>query len=72
MEKKNVQFKPETLELVNKIVKRYPVGKHKSALLPVLHLAQAEFDGWLSPEVMDHVAEVLNRELPVGRIGSEQ
>ncbi len=42
-----------------KIIARYPEGKHKSALIPILHLAQAEFDGWLSPEVMDYVASIL-------------
>lgn len=41
------------------MIARYPEGKHKSALIPVLHLAQAEFGGWLSTETMDHVAEVL-------------
>ncbi len=55
-----MQFSDETLALVHKIIKRYPDGKHKSALLPVLHLAQAEFDGWLSPEVMDYVAGLLS------------
>jgi NADH-quinone oxidoreductase subunit E len=55
-----VQFSDETLTLVNKIIRRYPEGKQKSALLPVLHLAQAEFDGWLSTEVMDYVARVLS------------
>lgn len=45
---------------VEKIIARYPEGKHKSALLPVLHVAQAEFDGWLSPEVMEYVASILN------------
>lgn len=54
------QFKPDTLALVQQIIKRYPEGKHKSALMPVLHLAQAEFDGWLDVPVMDMVAEVLN------------
>lgn len=29
-------------------------------MLPVLHLAQAEFGGWLSPETMDYVASILN------------
>jgi len=53
------QFKPETLALIQEIKKRYPEGKHKSALLPALHLAQAEFDGWLSAPTMDLVAEVL-------------
>src|SRR5687768_4536182 len=54
-----MQFSDETLALVNKIIRRYPEGKQKSALLPVLHLAQAEFEGWLSPAVMDYVAELL-------------
>lgn len=45
---------------VEKIIGRYPADKKKSALLPVLHVAQAEFDGWLSPEVMDYVASILN------------
>ncbi len=48
------------MSLVNKLVKRYPAGKQKSALIPILHIAQAEFDGWLSPEVMDYVASLLN------------
>ena len=55
-----MQFSDETLALVKKIIRRYPEGKQKSALLPVLHLAQAEFDGWLSPEVMDYVASLLS------------
>jgi NADH-quinone oxidoreductase subunit E len=54
-----VKFSDETLALVNKIIRRYPEGRQKSALLPVLHLAQSEFDGWLSPEVMDYVAGLL-------------
>jgi NADH-quinone oxidoreductase subunit E len=55
-----MQFSDETLVLVNKIIRRYPEGKQKSALLPILHLAQAEFDGWLSPAVMDYVAGLLS------------
>jgi len=53
-------FSEETLALVNRIIARYPEGRQKSALLPVLHLAQAEFDGWLSPAVMDYVASLLS------------
>jgi NADH-quinone oxidoreductase subunit E len=53
-------FPEETLALVNRIKARYPEGRQKSALLPVLHLAQAQFDGWLSPAVMDYVASLLN------------
>jgi NADH-quinone oxidoreductase subunit E len=55
-----IVFSDEAMQTVQKIIKRYPEGKHKSALLPVLHIAQAEFGGWLSPETMDYVASVLN------------
>jgi len=55
----DISFKEESLEIIQKITKRYPDGKHKSALIPVLHIAQAEFGGWLSPQTMDLVAEVL-------------
>ena len=41
---------------------RYPEGKQKSALLPVLHMAQEEFGGWLDVPVMDYVASLLNIE----------
>ncbi len=54
-----VKFSEGTLALVNKIIRRYPEGKQKSALLPTLHLAQAEFEGWLSVPVMDYVASLL-------------
>ena len=55
-----IKFDNETLAMVQSIIKRYPEGKHKSALLPLLHLAQAEFDGWLSVPTMDYVASLLN------------
>ena len=65
-----VRFSTETLELANKIISRYPQGKQKSALLPVLHLAQAEFDGWLSTPVMDYVASLLQiKPIEVYEIG---
>ncbi|MCX6239428.1 MAG: NAD(P)H-dependent oxidoreductase subunit E [Bacteroidia bacterium] len=61
MEDKNkiTEFNSETLDLVNRIIKRYPQGKQKSALLPVLHIAQSENNGWLCSETMDYVASLL-------------
>ncbi|MCG9880082.1 MAG: NADH-quinone oxidoreductase subunit NuoE [Bacteroidia bacterium] len=56
----DIKFSEETLAVAKKIMARYPEGKQKSALIPLLHLAQAEFDGWLSPETMDYVASLLN------------
>lgn len=54
-----VQFNDTQLEEFNRLVARYPYDKRKSALLPVLHLAQESFGGWLSAEVMDYVASLL-------------
>ncbi|MEI6817544.1 MAG: NAD(P)H-dependent oxidoreductase subunit E, partial [Bacteroidota bacterium] len=54
------KFSDEAIALTNKIIKRYPEGRQKSALLPLLHLAQAENKGWLSVEAMDYVAGLLN------------
>lgn len=59
MSNTEIKFSEESLALVNKIISRYPQGKQKSALLPILHVAQAEFDGWLSAPVMDYVASIL-------------
>lgn len=55
-----IKFSDEAMKTVETIISRYPQGKQKSALLPVLHVAQAEFGGWLSPETMDYVASILS------------
>ncbi len=57
-----IQFSAEKLNKVSEIVSRYPSGRQKSALLPVLHLAQEEFGGWLDTPVMDYVAGLLKIE----------
>ena len=57
-----IKFSEEKLKKVSEIIQRYPEGKQKSALLPVLHLAQDEFGGWLDTPVMDYVATLLSIE----------
>lgn len=57
---KKIEFSPEAMAIVEKYINKFPEGKSKSALISILHLAQAEFDGWLSPAVMDYVASILN------------
>jgi NADH-quinone oxidoreductase subunit E len=54
-----IAFTTETMDYVQSIINRYPEGKQKSALIPILHVAQAEFDGWLSVPTMDYVASIL-------------
>lgn len=55
-----VKFSDEAMAEIQRYISHYPEGRQKSAILPILHIAQAEFGGWVSPEVMDKVAEILN------------
>lgn len=57
---KKIEFSEENLKKVQEIIARYPEGKQRSAILPVLHLAQKEFDGWLDVPTLDYVAELLD------------
>lgn len=56
-----IAFTPERQRRVDQMIANYPEGRQKSALLPVLHVAQDQW-GWLSSEVMDHVAQLLDIE----------
>ncbi len=46
----------DNVALATEIIGRYP--RPKSALIPLLHLAQ-EQDGWLAPDAMEHLAELV-------------
>ncbi len=46
----------DNVELAKEIIGRYP--RPKSALIPLLHLAQ-EQDGWVTDEAMEHLAELV-------------
>lgn len=54
-----VEFTPERLKIAQEMIARYPAERQKSALLPLLHLAQEQW-GWLSPEVMDYIGRMLD------------
>ena len=58
-EGKQVAFTPAVLNKVHCLMERYPEGRQKSALLPVLHIAQEELGGYLSVDTMDYVASLL-------------
>ena len=49
------RFSTENLAVAHDIVARYP--RKKSALIPLLHLAQ-EQDGWVTTDAMEHIAEL--------------
>jgi NADH-quinone oxidoreductase subunit E len=63
-QKQNIEicFSEATLEKVRQIIARYPEGKQKSALLPLLHIAQEEFGGYVSVDIMDYIARLLTVE----------
>ena len=54
-----IKFSEKSMQEVQRIISFYPEGKQKSAVIPVLHLAQQEFGGWLSADTMDYVATLL-------------
>ncbi len=54
------EFSPEAMAEVQRIIKLFPEGKQKSALMRILHLAEEEFGGWLSVPTMNYVAGLLN------------
>ncbi|SFC57469.1 NADH-quinone oxidoreductase subunit E [Parapedobacter composti] len=60
-ENEPVVFTDEMLGKFAEIVARYPEGRQKSALLPILHEVQAQY-GWLSVPAMDSVAAYLELE----------
>ena len=59
-ENQEIGFSEPVLKKVIKLISRYPEGRQKSAILPVLHMAQEELGGYLSVDVMDYVARLLN------------
>ncbi len=54
-----MEFSEETRKKFEQVLRRYP--RKEAALLPTLYLAQEEF-GYLSPEVIQYVAELM--EIP--------
>src|SRR4051794_1608686 len=53
-----MSFSQETVERAARIVARYPEGRQRSALLPLLHLVQSE-QGYVSPAGIGFCAETL-------------
>lgn len=58
------QKRPELSEAakaeIARVIGHYPEGRQKSAILRVMHIVEEEAGGWLSPDTMDMIAEILN------------
>lgn len=62
----NLQWTDAAKQKIRDILSRYPEDRSRSAVIPLLHLAQREFGGWLPVDAMMLVAETVN--LPYIRV----
>lgn len=53
------EFSAENLEWANELIAKYPAGKERSAVIPLLWRAQEQNDGWTSEPAMRKVADML-------------
>jgi NADH-quinone oxidoreductase subunit E len=58
-------FTPENQKAVEEILKKYPLGRQASAILPLLDLAQRQCGGWLPQSAIEAVAHQL--KMPIIR-----
>lgn len=57
--KQIINIDAKLTERINELLSHYPSDKKKSAMLPILHEVQDAHDNWLSIELMDRVAEII-------------
>jgi NADH-quinone oxidoreductase E subunit len=53
-------FTPENTAAAEAIIRKYPPGRQRSAVIPLLDLAQRQNGGWLPRAAVRHVAEMLD------------
>ena len=56
------QFSKVNLELANGILKKYPAERKKSAVMPLLYLAQRQNENWIPLVAMKYIAKYI--EIP--------
>ena len=56
---KEFKFSEENLKKVEQILRRYPEKNKKSAVMPLLYLAQRQNDNWIPLAAMKHIAKYL-------------
>jgi NADH-quinone oxidoreductase subunit E len=57
-DKQVINITEPLMNRINELISHYPADKRKSAL-PVLHEVQDAHENWLSTELMDKVAEII-------------
>ena len=56
---KEFKFSEENLKMVDQILNRYPKKNKKSAVMPLLYLAQRQNDNWIPLAAMKYIAKYL-------------
>ena len=56
------KFSEENQKIVKDILAKYPVERKKSAVMPLLDLAQRQNDNYISKDIIEHIAQLL--EMP--------
>ena len=54
------EFTKTNLELAEKILKKYPMGQKKSAVMPLLYLAQNQNENWIPLAAMKYIGKFLS------------
>jgi NADH-quinone oxidoreductase E subunit len=60
------EFTAANKKKITAIIAKFPKGRQASAVLPLLDLAQRQNENWISKEIVEKVAEILN--MPVMRV----
>jgi NADH-quinone oxidoreductase E subunit len=66
MSNKPFQFSNEDQAKINAIFERYPENQRRSAVMPLLTLAQERNGGWIPYPAIDHISELL--DMPAIRV----
>ena len=54
------EFIGENLKKAEEIINKYPEDRHKSAVMPLLDLAQRQNNNYLSKEVIEYISDMLH------------
>ena len=54
------EFTFDNLEKAKKIIKKYPIGKQQSAVMPLLYLAQKQNNNWIPLVAIKYIGKLLD------------
>ena len=55
-------FTDDNLRQAGAIIARYPAGKERSAIMPLLYLAQRQNDNWIPRSAMNYIANMISMQ----------